>query len=312
MATSTDMVMSPSSSFEHIENNKYEFGNFQKTSFPMLGIPDLDLTDDSSNSSDEENSVQREKYSSKVDQDVAVFMMIADRLSVTSLVYLLQGHVRTQQHHQWHYHTLNALREEAERQAMLQLEQPKPVKVQKAFRFATIRNGSVRTVVHAVEDRKHMKDLWWNEKEMMDFRWNAVETVKHFRKYRKKYIEAIETIAAGSGNEQESTCISNNDKRCGTPIQNSVKVLTMDSYARGLETHICSFLARARSETIASVLEEQVECRKCCDSYALTAEALRGQSLAYSATSLRLAIAMGNADHIEALKSVMSRWMPEE
>jgi hypothetical protein len=309
--TPTGMIVSPMSvdSEDHSHHHFTSMRNLQKTSFPLQGVPELDLTDESSNSSDEENSVQREKYSSKVDQDVQVFMVIAERLSVTSLVHLLQGHVRTQQDHQWHYHTLNALREEAERQQMVLPEQPKPLKVRKAFRFATVRDGDVRAVVHEVEDLKQMKELWWNEKEMMDFRCNAVETVKHYRKYRKKYIDAIETIASTAKLDSDSAV---NTKQLNIHLEDAVKLLTVDSYARGLETHICSFLSKARRETVESVLEEQLECRKCSDSYALTAEALRGQSLAYSVTSLRLAVAMGNADHIEALKAVMSAWVPEE
>ena len=83
----TSSLLSPT---QPQHQQQYVFWNVTqpKTSFPQLVLPELDLiTDDGSNSGSseatEENSVLREKYSTKVDQDVAVFMMIAEKLSIT-------------------------------------------------------------------------------------------------------------------------------------------------------------------------------------------------------------------------------------
>ena len=167
-------IVSSSSHTKDMEvstTKKYVFWNVTqpKTSYPQLVLPELDLiTDDGSNSGSEvteENSVQREKYSTKLDQDVAVFMIIAEKLSVTSLVHLLQGHVRSQQFHTWHYDTLCAIEQEKRQKALIQgeesssssdiFESPKK-KRRKSFRFATVRNGDVRTVVHEKIGRAHV------------------------------------------------------------------------------------------------------------------------------------------------------------
>jgi hypothetical protein len=323
---------------------QFVFWNMKpKTSYPQLVLPELDLvTDDGSNSSSdtEENSVQREKYSSKVDEDVAVFMLLAEKLSVTSLVHLLQGHVRSQQYFTWDCDTLTALQREKEQRARLRKasaslknthENPNKKRC-KSFRFATIRNGDVRTIVHDIDPIaiEYRNAVWWNAEEMMNFRTNAIETVQHYRKHRKRFIDAVESIVVNAGTSSTATNNGNNtdpqknedgnktttstkkqSAKLSPTVEAAVKVLTMDSYARGLETHICTLLSRTRTEMIEAILEEQSECRKCQDSYSVSAEALRGQSLAYSTASTQFAIALGHVDYIEALKAVMSVWTPE-
>ena len=326
--------VSTTASKEEVSTKQYVFWNVAqpKTSYPQLVLPELDLiTDDGSQTGSEateENSVQREKYSSKVDQDVAVFMMIAEKLSVTSLVHLLQGHVRSQQCHAWHFDTVAAIEQEKRQKELIQIEEsfsdfqsPKK-KRRKSFRFATIRNGDVRTVVHEIEaiSSEYVNDIWWNGNEMMSFRCNAIDTVRHYRKHRKKYIDAIESIVVSSG-----TCTENNhnsdtskdnlnlpkNNAMSPTVESAVKVLTIDSYSRGLETHICTVLSKARTDMIEALLDEQKECKKCGDSYDVSAESLRGQSLAYSSSSVQFAIALGQVDQIEALKAAMSVWTPE-
>jgi hypothetical protein len=355
-------------------STRYEFYNVhqsKKTKYPQLVLPELDLTDDSSRtssgSSDEENSVQREKYSNKVDQDVAVFLMIAEKLSVTSLVHLLQGHVRSQQYHTWHYDTINAIQQEKEQKKLIQIEQNNNAsdcnngkkKRKKSFRFATIRNGEVRTIVHEIEsirmnnnnnndttsnemtdcddqqDYVNANDIWWSPTDMMTFRLNAIETVKHYRKYRKKYIQAIETIVTNLGNNnnksEDSTTKttatmyqinSKNNKNNSNVIDDftkmnsqnvdiAMKVLRLDSFARGLETHICIILSKTRLEMLECILEEQMECKQNHDSDAIRMESIRLQSLAYSTSSVKFANLLGQVDHIEALQAMMSSWTPE-
>jgi len=166
----------------------------------------------------------------------------------------------------------------------------------KQFRFALIAGGQqVRTVVHEIQSHKRMRHLWWSDEEMLAIRRQAIDVVKHFRKCKPQFSVAVERVA---------TCSDT------TVVEDSMKQLTRDSYARGLETHIVSFLAQARSDTVAAVLEEQKECRLCQDSYDLTAEALRGQSLAYSTTARTFALKMAGCDQIDALKATLSQWEP--
>jgi hypothetical protein len=353
--TSNDMMWSPSSTtLDACPTTRYEFYNVhqsKKTKYPQLVLPELDMTDDSSRtstgSSDEENSVQREKYSNKVDQDVAVFLMIAEKLSVTSLVHLLQGHVRSQQYHTWHFDTINAIQQEKDQSMLIQIEQQNDDAVvqhikkkrKKSFRFATIRNGDVRTIVHEIESIRinnsdnnnnyvnedyNTDDIWWSQADMMTFRINAIETVKHYRKYRKKYIQAIESIVTDIGttnaNANASTTYANtnaNETSTSTKlmdrniVETALKVLTMDSYARGLETHICTVLSKTRNEMMECILEEQMECKQNNDSDTIRIESIRLQSLAYSVSSVHFAKLLGQVDHIEALKAMMSSWTPE-
>lgn len=77
-----------------------------RTAFPDFfsdsedGVPGAILSDGTESSSDEEDAaaIQRktEKYRTKEDEDVAVFMNLAKRMSLKSLLHLLKGHVQSQ------------------------------------------------------------------------------------------------------------------------------------------------------------------------------------------------------------------------
>jgi hypothetical protein len=121
--------------------------------------------------------------------------------------------------------------------------------------------------------------------------------VKHFRKHRAKYIEAVEIIATVTDDNFKVEC--------------SMKQVTRDSFARGLEVHIVDLLSKTRSDAVKAVLDEQRECKLCNDSYELTAESLRGQSLAYSKLCHDFARKVGECDHIEALKATLAHWVVE-
>jgi hypothetical protein len=314
-----------------------------KTVFPDFGIPDLDATDASSSSSnscaeeDEDvssppgdvNVIAPDELSTKPDRDVVVFMALAQRMSLQSLVHILQGHVREQQPREWRAlvaaasvsSASTATPPKAKRDASTmassfrttsaegcahdqQSKSPRPKK--KAFRFAELRGGMVRQVVHEIEDWKHVRELWWTEQEMLDMRMRAIATVKHYRKYRPGFMAAVETILKlSSPSDPSGSAMSN-------VVEQAMKQLCEDScLTRGLETHICLSLSRARSATVQAVLDEQEECRSCKDSVEITMEALRGQSLAYSRASRHFARKLGEADHVEALKATLSSWAPE-
>ncbi|KAL3910096.1 MAG: hypothetical protein SGILL_007825 [Bacillariaceae sp.] len=84
-----------------------ELESLARTHFPDFfsdseaGVPGAILSDGTDSSSDEEEdaaAVQRrtEKYRTKEDEDVAVFMNLAKRMSLKSLLHLLKGHVQSQ------------------------------------------------------------------------------------------------------------------------------------------------------------------------------------------------------------------------
>jgi hypothetical protein len=310
-----------------------------KTVYPDFGIPDLDASDastSSSNSCAEEdgdvsspsgdvNVIAPDELSTKPDRDVEVFMALAQRMSLQSLVHILQGHVREQQPREWRAlvaaasvasesnttpkakrdaSTMSSCFRTTSVDGCAQLKSPRPKK--KAFRFAELRGGMVRQVVHEIEDWKHVRELWWTEQEMMDMRMRAIATVKHYRKYRPGFMAAVETILKlSSPSDPSGSAMSN-------AVEQAMKQLCEDSsLTRGLETHICLSLSRARSATIQAVLDEQEECRSCKDSVEITMEALRGQSIAYSRASRHFAHKLGEADHVEALKATLSSWAPE-
>jgi len=269
------------------------------TQFPEFNLTEF-LSEEAGGSGDEDASVgsQSSKYRTKEDQDVAVFMKIAERMSIQQLTHLLQGSARTK-------NNLPPLMPTPKVSTKPKAASPAETKPKtshkkrpKKFRFAEITGGAVRCIVHEIESYKRMDGLWWNDEEMLQIRRNAIDTVKHFRKHRlPAYALAVETVATSK------------DARA---VESSMKLLVNDSFARGLEVHIVSLLSQTRSDTVAAVLEEQKECRLCNDSYELTGESLRGQSLAYSATSRTFALQMGGCDQIEALKATLSVWEPEE
>ena len=268
------------------------------TQFPAFNLTEY-LSEEAGGSGDEDASVgsQSSKYRTKEDQDVAVFMQIAERMSIQQLTHLLQGSARTKNN----LPPLPPTPKVSTKTKAASPTETKPTshkKRSKQFRFAEITGGAVRCVVHEIQSYKRTGGLWWTDEEMLQIRRNAIDTVKHFRKHRlPAYALAVETVATSK------------DKRA---VESSMKLLVNDSFARGLEVHIVSLLSQTRSDTVAAVLEEQKECRLCNDSYELTGESLRGQSLAYSATSRTFALQMGGCDQIEALKATLSVWEPEE
>ena len=264
-------------------------------------FPEFDLADLAGRDSDDESSLNSNssKYQAKEDQDVAVFMKIAERLSFGQLTHLLQGKSRAE----LNLPPLPPTRPSSVSQThsittpTAAIAAASILKPLKTFRFALIADDKhVSTVVHEIQSNKRMAHLWWRDDEMLQIRRQAIDTVKHFRKHRPAFSQAVETVAS---NATDSAL-----------VEASMKLLTRDSFARGLETHIVAFLSQTRSETVKAVLEEQNECRRCHDSYELMCEALRGQSQAYSQTSRTFATRMAGCDQVEALKATLSSWEP--
>ena len=274
-----------------------------RTHFPDFDvdtIPDAELTD----TSDDESTIREkeEKYRTKEDQDVAVFMDLVQRMSIKSLLHLLQGHVRTLNlplSYMQQYNAALSTKVETnsgENQSVSSTETEARKKTrQKQFRWAEVTNQQVRVVVHEIDSFKAYKDeLWWKPEEIQAIRADLLETVQFFRKHRPNYIQSIETIARAT--ESQSV------------IEDHMKCVTNDSYARGLEAHIVRMLSDHRKSTVRAVIEEQNECRMCDDDAETTRHCLREQSVAYSQLSTKFALNMAKCDQIDACKATMARW----
>jgi hypothetical protein len=268
-----------------------------KTCFPEFdlerGIPHGELTDVSDDDESEVEEGQEEKYSTKEDEDVAVFLSLANRMSLKSLLHLLQGLARSQDLSTEYLTKYSALADSDE--TTTTTKQAKS-SVKKQFRFAEVSDRQVRVVVHEVESWKHIKELWMGPEEAQAIRTDLIETVQFFSKHRPMYTHSVEIVAKAT--ETESV------------VENHMRQLTEDSFARGLEAHIVKLLSGNRKNTVRAVLQEQSECQLSKDNYEMTSHCLREQSLAYSQLSTGFAEKMGRCDQIIALKASMSRWRP--
>jgi hypothetical protein len=254
------------------------------TSFPAFDlseyVSDVDDADDDASIST--------KYQTKEDQDVAVFMAIAERLSMQSLLHLLQGHVRAM---------VNVMEEPVARMTRHNVHI-----VKKRFCFAEESNADVHCQVFEIESIKDEVELWWTDDEMGKMRKKAIDTVKHFRKLKQKYSQAIEIIATDP--------VEEDTKKQKHKVEQSMKLLTKESYARGLETHIVPLLGQLRTESVGAVLDEQDKFSKA--PYDESSEAIAAVSAAYSQLSRMFAEKLGACDHVEALKSIMGKWTRTE
>lgn len=288
-------VLSVASSTES-SKLQFEMDDLVRTHFPDFEhVPEGEVSDDSSDfgheHSEDEFSFeeQAEKYKTKEDQDVAVFLALADRMSMSSLLHLLQGHVRAANLNIDLYADI-ARAESARKMKQASIGSPK----KKSFRWAEITNGEVRATVKEVESFKMLKNLWWRPTEMRNIQYELVETVQFFRRYRHDYIESVEIIAQKSPDLPEHI------------VEKHMKNLTKDCYTRGLEAHIVKLLSANRKRTVHAVMEEQGECSD--DGYEVKATCLREQSLAYSKLSTTFAEKMGQCDEIIALKANLAAW----
>ena len=282
----------------------------EKTPFPEFDLPDaVEVTD---TSSDEESVTQREEeYRTKEDEDVAMFLNLTKRMSLQSLLHLLQGAAKAQnnildasENPMMEYNVLLSTRagglksSHSAAAAAGQSSSPNRPK-EKKFRFAEISENRVREVVHYIESYKEYSELWWSEQEMIEIRADKVRVVKHFRKYRPAFIQSVEILV--KGNESKGV------------LEEHMRRLTEDSFARGLETHSVRCISDRRKSHIAAVLQEQEDCRDSGDTFEVASHCLREQSLAYSQLLSDFALRMAKCDHIDALKASMSTWdQPQE
>lgn len=271
------------------EHSKTLFPQFDSDS-DVPGAAELsDISDD--------DSVKRERYRTKEDQDVAVFLQLCKLMSMQQIVHLLQGHARTMNlPPQCLMYALPLTRASTQPSA----KRSKPIPKIKKFRFAEVAEHKVRTVVHEVPSWKHIKSLWWSLEEQNQIRLESLQTVRYFRKHRPEYTKSVEIVA-----ESYRATLAK------SVVEDHMKKLTEDSFARGLETHIVRLLSSRRRDTVEAVLQEQNECRMCNDSYDISCQCLREQSLAYSVLSCTFAVRIAECDHVDALKASLSTWQVE-
>ena len=271
-----------------------------RTTFPSIEIEDGTTPDvEETSGSDSDDSAARTKYSTKIDQDVQVFMEIASRMSVGSLLFLLQNHAKTQLEIPDVYLNQKSVSTTViSKEAIAQ--QQKPLKKIKKFRFAEVLAGEkVRTAVRefpkaSAEDKAA---LWWTEEEMKVIRSEAVSTVRYFKRHRP---DLSVSVAILSESYQDSTP--------APLVDEYVKKMSKDSYARGLETHIVPVLSQTRKLVVHSILEEQQDCQG--QSYETSSERIRERSVACTQRSRALGLQLAKSDHIEALQASLSRWRP--
>jgi hypothetical protein len=266
-----------------------------KTFFPRFdhetevdsAVPDS-LDSSLSESSEGELISKHEKYRTKEDEDVVVFMRLAQNMPIKSLLFLLQNHARVMNIPE------DFLQKHIACGDVPSLTAKKATLKIKKFRFAEISGGAkVRAVVLEIPEATDLS-LWWNKKELQDIRHDVIAAIKYFKRYRPEFSKSVQILA--------------NDETPNLVLEEHMKQLACDSVARGLETHIVPMMGALRSSSVKAVLSEQDMCRKSCKSYDETCEILRSRSLSESRPGLTFAARIAKCDHIEALKASLSRW----
>jgi hypothetical protein len=237
---------------------------------------------------------KHEKYRSKEDEDVVVFMRVAQSMSIKSLLFLLQNHARA----------MNIPGDVLQKDMETNLPSPTVTKATpkiKKFRFAEISNGNkVRAVVFEIPKAED-PSLWYSKIELKDIRSDVIQAVLYFKRYRPDFSESVQILAK-----------SYLDEIPNSVLEQHMKKLSSDSVSRGLETHIVPMMGALRKSSVKAVLAEQEICRKSCKSYDETCEILRSRSLSESRPGRTFACKIAECDHIESLKASLSRWSMRE
>ena len=260
--------------------------NNLKATILELSDDELEFTDDEVSEDEAETWEDLEqKFNSKEDADVAVFLKITEQLTIESLKHLLQGYLRSKDLHTDQYN--QTPKEPIE-------EDLKAEPQQKMFRWAEIEDNELRLEVHEIEPYKGMEELWWDEFEVSSIRRQLIQTIKFFIRHHQERIDSLEKAIEG----KESELI----------IENHMKVLTEKSMARGIEGHISKVIPTYRKSHVSKILQVQMDCQRNFRGYNETCEVLRRQSLENSAPLKAFAERMGRFDEIEALKAEMCPW----
>ena len=256
------------------------------------------------------------EYRSKEDQDVAVFLSLVDKMSVKSLLFILQGHARSM--HNIHQHDLQTTLSQINSERRALKTSPKSIKKTKMIkhcRFAEVFNGVVREEVFEIPHVADFSDediatMWWSHRQMKLMKKEAAKVVRFFHKHRPEYLESVQVLANASHPDSDDVLVDYH-----------VKKLSSNSFPRGLECHIVSDLSVFRDDGVQSVILQQEKFRanqarnrffdaeeKNGNSHDDMWEAIRAAYVPASEPCKLFALLMAEADHIEALKSSISRW----
>lgn len=327
-----------------------KFKKFINTVFPKFkrGKDDADSVDTSIVSendgtlvvipSEVENSEFVKEYTSreqaflkKEDEDVAVFLSLVDRMSVQSLVFILQGHARSMHniHQEGLSTTLKQIKKTEKDESISQEvdefikevpsdKQPRK-QVVKKLRFAEIMGG--KEIRIQIEEIPHYKDLsateksdvWWSDVEMNAIKREAARVVHFFRQHRPEYSHSVEILAEAYKPDADDIL-----------VEHHLKKLATNSFPRGLECHIVNKISEFRDAGIQAVLGEQKKMRKkqkqrsrrnldASQDFGTDSQNEMWTTIgkAYEAASIpsaTLAVKLAECDHVEALKASISRW----
>jgi hypothetical protein len=242
--------------------------------------------------SEAETITKHEKYHrTKEEEDIVVFMRLAKSMSVKSLLFLLQNHARAMNIPEY------ILQKDITCRVPSLTAKKATLKIKK-FRFAEISGGDkVRAVVLEIPKTTDPSLVWYTKNEMSDIRFDAIETVTYFKRYRPRFAESVQILAK-----------SHLDEIPNFVLEQHMKKLADNSVTRGLERHVVPMMGALRSSSVKAVLAEQEMCRENCTSYDETCEILRSRSLSESRPGRTFAGKIAECDHIEALKASLSKW----
>lgn len=232
------------------------FNNLVSTHFP--DVFEIDESDD------EERYVEEEH-----DQDFTLFIQATDKLSMKSLVDMLQEKAEEQQH--------CPLKPVLVSDSTAPRRSPRGA--EKRVHFDADAN-----VVCNVESWRHMSDLWISADEFEQIRAEKRQLVRYFRKNRPDYKEALNRLAREQNKEKYFRKL-------------------LDSNVRGLESRLIELLSSRRKATRKAVVRAQ-----CCyhddirgDDYDYAVERIRLSSLHHSQVLATFASNLAQVDHIDAL-----------
>ena len=260
---------------------------------------DSDSDDEEGSDSDDEEGFDKdqqqnwkeleEKYSIKEDADVAVFLKIAERMPLKSLMHLLHGNVYARYHEEYDATTSAPAKRKNYTITV--------VPIVKKFRWEQQAEDpeQIQVSVYEIEDIGSDKELWWNAQEMDNIKKDLIQTISFFRSCQLPYIRSLEVLAEGN-------------ETAKAKIEEHLKNLTKNSFARGLETHMLPYFAAEKKKIVRRVLHQQMICQDRGDAYDRASDCIRKQSLLHSGKSTTIANQFGQCDEIDALKANMSRW----
>lgn len=225
------------------------------------------------------------RYDTKEDQDVAVFMALAGRMNIDSLLFLLNGHAR-----EMNLPSADLLL--PENAAKLEAQREAAKRAKKKFQWKEDVNGNVALEIFEIEPMKDA-DMWFDDEFSDKIRMGAIRDVQYYQANKRDYINAVETLATQPDSDE---------------TEGHMKCVINDKHARGLEVHICGYTAEIRRDFINAVLDEQDDCEDNMEDYETTAARLRQAGLPFTVLSQEFAYKLAKCDHIVALKASLSKW----